>query len=85
MNISVHNLRDISHQSTSIWQTDLRIPAYKPIFAQNHTNGSAQMKHKSIENPTSANLISGLILGLHAANERRRYFVTSSLIGWAQT
>ena len=27
----------------------------------------------------------GLILGLHPANERRRYKVTSSLIGLAQT
>ena len=27
----------------------------------------------------------GLILGLCPANERRRYFVTTSLIGWAQT
>ena len=27
---------------------------------------------------------SGLILGLHPANERRRYFVTTSLIGWTQ-
>ena len=26
----------------------------------------------------------GLILGLHPANERRRYFVTTSLIGWDQ-
>ena len=26
----------------------------------------------------------GLILGLRAANDRRRYFVTTSLIGWAQ-
>ena len=25
-----------------------------------------------------------LILGLHPANERRRNFVTTSLIGWAQ-
>ena len=29
--------------------------------------------------------ISGLILGLRPANERRRYKVTPSLIGWAQT
>ena len=29
--------------------------------------------------------ISGLILGLRPANERRRYKVTSFLIGWAQT
>ena len=28
---------------------------------------------------------SGLILGLHLANERGRYKVTPSLIGWAQT
>ena len=28
---------------------------------------------------------SGLILGLHPANVRRRYKVTPSLIGWAQT
>ena len=29
--------------------------------------------------------IPGLILGLRPANERRRYKVTPSLIGWAQT
>ena len=29
--------------------------------------------------------VSGLILGLRSANERRRYKVTPSLIGWAQT
>ena len=28
---------------------------------------------------------SGLTLGLRLANERRRYKVTPSLIGWAQT
>ena len=28
---------------------------------------------------------SGLILGLHPANERRRYKVTLSRIGWVQT
>ena len=27
----------------------------------------------------------GLILGLRPANERQRYFVMTSLIGWAQT
>ena len=27
----------------------------------------------------------GFILGLRSANERRRYKVTPSLIGWAQT
>ena len=29
--------------------------------------------------------VTGLILGLCPANERRRYKVTPSLIGWAQT
>ena len=28
--------------------------------------------------------MAGLILGWRPANERRRYFVTTSLIGWAQ-
>ena len=32
-----------------------------------------------------ATTISGPILGLHPASERRRYKVTPSLIGWAQT
>ena len=35
--------------------------------------------------PLAAGLLgTGLILGLRLANERRRYFVTPSLIGWAQ-
>ena len=29
-------------------------------------------------------IISGLILGLHPANERWRYLVTTFLIGWVQ-
>ena len=38
----------------------------------------------SLENEFQ-NSITGLILGLHPANERRRYKVTASLIGWIQT
>ena len=34
--------------------------------------------------PMSPEPITGLILGLRRANERRRYCVTTSLIGWAQ-
>ena len=33
---------------------------------------------------TWRDVIAGLILGLRPANERRRYKVTPSLIGWAQ-
>ena len=29
--------------------------------------------------------MTGLILGLHPANDKRRYKVTPFLIGWAQT
>ena len=29
-------------------------------------------------------VLTGLILGLRPANERRSYFVMTSLIGWAQ-
>ena len=29
-------------------------------------------------------MLTGLILGLRPENERRHYFVTTSLIGWAQ-
>ena len=46
-----------------------------------HYNGSTQWH--SIE-PGSCTF-SGLILGVRRANERRRYKVTPSLIGWAQT
>ena len=35
--------------------------------------------------PISLKYSSGLILGLRPANERRRYTVTPSRIGWAQT
>ena len=34
--------------------------------------------------PSSADPVSRLIVGLCPANERRRYFVMTSLIGWAQ-
>ena len=34
---------------------------------------------------SSTGRLSGLIIGLHPANERRRYKVTPSLTGWAQT
>ena len=34
---------------------------------------------------SNSDVSTGLILGLCPANERRRYFVTPSLIGWTQT
>ena len=44
-------------------------------------NGTAN----KTDNTLHIRLMSGLILGLRPANERRRYKVTPSLIGWAQT
>ena len=39
-----------------------------------------------IYNKKSADITcAGMILGLHPANERRRYKVTPSLFGWVQT
>ena len=45
----------------------------------------AAMKYqRSSKNDITDFITAGLILGLRIANERRRYFVTTSLIGWAQ-
>ena len=41
--------------------------------------------HNRTTNYTNNQLIAGLIIGLRPANERRRYFVTTSLVDWAQT
>ena len=41
--------------------------------------------NRDTANRVSQKSFSGLIPGLRLANERRRYFVTTSLIGWAQT
>ena len=38
----------------------------------------------TIITPYDTQCTPGLILGLRPANERRRYFVTTSLIGWVQ-
>ena len=44
-----------------------------------------QVLHTNLETyDSTTNRCSGLFLGLSPANERRRYFVTTSLIGWAQ-
>ena len=46
--------------------------------------GQAIDTHTDTHKRTQATTIPGLILDLRPANERRRYFVTTSLIGWAQ-
>ena len=42
-------------------------------------------EHNAMYSGHITGYMSGLILGLHPAYERRRYKVTPSLIGWTQT
>ena len=42
-------------------------------------------EHNAMYSGPITGYMSGLILGLHPAYERRRYKVTPSLIGWTQT
>ena len=48
------------------------------------THSELSMDPRSSSNPHCKMENSGLILGLHPANERQRCFVTPSLIGWTQ-
>ena len=53
-------------------------PVFNPIWART-------VAHCTALHMNQPHAIPWLILGLHAANQRRRYKVTPSLIGWAQT
>ena len=65
---------------------------YHPIWLDtklyNHgIVGYSNDEPKAVISPISDiawHYVSGLILGLHPANERCRYFVMASLIAWAQ-
>ena len=46
--------------------------------------GTSKLNQHGCHDGSPIQTNSGLILGLCPANERRRYFVTTSLIGWAQ-
>ena len=62
------------------------------LFRHYHNAYISQLECKLIDTPYNLCMPrtvqykgSGLILGLLPANERRRYKVMTSLIGWAQT
>ena len=57
-------------------ETLLHVSVYPSVSPQN----TSPLTTRAVLTTTS-----GLILGLRPANERRRYSVTSSLIGWTQT
>ena len=66
-----------SKESTDVWQKTPHCFWYgSPLYL---TWGTLVLGNDGTEHN------SGLILGLRPANERRRYKVTPSLIGWAQT
>ena len=52
-----------------------------------HRDGYPEIYNSTAPSTTTTltMMLPRLILGLHPANERRRYKVTPSLIGWAQT
>ena len=60
-------------QSQVEWQ-----PADKLSIVADHCPASWRTSHRALHHK------SGLLLSLRQANERRRYFVTTSLTGWAQ-
>ena len=65
---------------------ETEISSHKRYFVigctENCQNDSQWRKFRQYDIPFQ---LTGLILGLRPANERRRYKVTPSLIGWAQT
>ena len=69
---------------------DIIYPSYFSLM-NSLTNCASQSTHIEIWGvlqslkPDQINTYSGLIIGLRPANERRRCFVKTSLIGWAQT
>ena len=63
-------------------QTMLWLCDYTPVWLQ---QCNKLMLHKCPEQYLTAQKYLGPILGFRPANERRRYKVTPSLIGWAQT
>ena len=72
------------------WHWGNHIMADSRFCAQPMRDGVTLYRHLSLAghkpriSPAYEAIISGLILGFHPAYERWRYFVTMSLIGWAQ-
>ena len=56
----------------------------KRFEAERKKRAAEEDRRRKEEEVRAAGVYAGLILGLRPANERRRYFVTTSLIGWTQ-
>ena len=76
---------DATHQWRQIWHHDnsqVSVLTLKSVLGYRVAFGSTKLTKCRFRSDPPA---PGLILGLHPANERRRYKVTPPLIGWAQT
>ena len=69
----LHSMHALLHLEIDCWNTQ-QTKQYRFVSVYVH-----------IEKPSVSPCSAALILGLCPANERRRYKVTPSLIGWAQT
>ena len=83
-----HMHRADSTFAPSQWETLLQSNAVSHWLGANLESALMHNKAKKIEQTTVKRYRDvgnpELILGLRPANERRRYFVTTSLIGWTQ-
>ena len=66
---------------SSWWHIDLDIGTGRLVMGDGWRRGFRWWRRTLV----SCIITVGLILGLHPTNERRRYNITRSLIGWAQT
>ena len=70
-------------------QSFIRVPGFSTILSECYitliTIVRWHKEYEYCEGKSNSYDIPGLILGLRPANERGRYKVTPSLIGWAQT
>ena len=68
-----------------IQQWSLRGPVGGPCKSEDITGWGLNSDHMNSTPPVPITRITVVILGMSSANERRRYNVTSSLVGWTQT
>ena len=86
--VKYERMMKLSYTFTT-WQASLGVDPYvfiaQPAVEQLSAHWMGQGAWWPLLGPLSWHVVtSGLILGLHPANERLRYFVTTSFIGWVQ-
>ena len=83
-NLLLWKINDIScHEITWLWYNNISNGSYRTIIIH-LTNAILNWDTLTCLIFPQARPTAGLILGSHPAYERRRYYVTTTLIGWAQ-